>query len=140
MIDKKSFMPLNFFKKTDYFGSLSGMRYRVGKAAVPYTDEERGEREQKGEAVGEDEQKTVLRAWIWEGPFSYEKRDPATEYVQDFPFSGEGVALAVDWINGEFERNQERWDNVPFWTPEMSRQWEKRSQEDAGKDSVTPKG
>lgn len=126
MIDKNSFMPLNFFKKTDYFGSLSGLRYRIGKAAVPYTDEERAARAQKGEAAGEDEQKTVLRATIWEGPFSYGKHDAETEYHADFPFAEEGIGMAADWVNGEYERDADRWQQVPFWTPQMSRDWEAR--------------
>ncbi|MDE5819127.1 MAG: hypothetical protein K2N41_00675 [Lachnospiraceae bacterium] len=117
MIDKNSFMPLNFFKKTDYYGSLSGLRYRIGKTAVPYTDEERAEREKKGEPVGEEEQKTVLRAIVWEGPFSYGKHDAGTEYHKDFPFAEDGIGMAVDWINGEYERDADRWQRVPFWTP-----------------------
>lgn len=115
MIDKASFMPLNFFKKTDYFGSLSGLRYRIGKAAVPYTDEERAAREEEGKPLGEDDLKTVLRATIWEGPFSYGKHDVKTEYHEDFPFTAEGIDLAADYINGEYANNKERWDQVPFW-------------------------
>ena len=126
MIDKESIMPLNFFKKTDYFGSLSGLRYRMGKAAVPYTDEERAARETEGKPVGDDELKTVLRATIWEGPFSYGKHNAGTEYHEDFPFTAEGIGTAVDWINGEYAREEERWQQVPFWTPEMSRDWEAR--------------
>ena len=117
MIDKNSFMPLNFFKKTDYFGSLSGLRYRIGKASVPYTDEEKNTRAQKGEPVGEDEQKTVLRATIWEGPFCYGKHDENTEYHEDFSFTPEGIDMAADWINGEYETGKERWEQVPFWKP-----------------------
>ncbi|MCM1537069.1 MAG: hypothetical protein NC254_01580 [bacterium] len=126
MIDKSSFMPLNFFKKTDYYGSLSGLRYRIGKAAVPYTEEERAARLPKGEAAGEEEQKTVLRATVWEGPFSYGKHDVQTEYHADFSFDTDGIGMAVDWINGEYERDEERWQQVPFWTPQMSREWGKQ--------------
>jgi len=117
MIDKDSFMPLNFFKKTDYFGSLSGLRYRIGKAAVPYTDEERAACKKEGKALGEDDLKTVLRATIWEGPFCYGKHDEKTEYHEDFPFTAEGIDLAADWINGEYETGKERWEQVPFWKP-----------------------
>lgn len=126
MIDKNNFMPLNFFKKTDYFGSLSGLRYRIGKASAPYTDEERAAREKNGETDGEDEQKTVLRATIWEGPFSYGKHDEQTEYHADFPFTEDGIGMAADWINGEYENGEDRWQQVPFWTPQMSRDREAR--------------
>ncbi len=125
MIDKSSFMPLNFFKKTDYHGSLSGLRFRIGKELVPYSEEELAARKEKGEEAAADGGTTVLRARIWEGPFAYGKHDASTEYAQDFPFSEEGIHLAVDWINGEYDRNRSRWDNVPFWTPEMSRKWER---------------
>lgn len=140
MIDKEHFMPLNFFQKADYKGSLSGLRYRIGKAVVPVAQEEPAKsakesketiasvvQEEPAQGAKEGGEVTVLRAVIWEGPFSYEKRDPATEYGKDFPFSADGIGEAVDWINGEYERGRERWDNVPFWTPAMSRRWEEEA-------------
>ena len=118
-------MPLNYFKKTNYLGSMAGLRFRLGKAVIPYTEEEIEKRIAEGKEVKEGDGTTVLRATVWEGPFSYEKADPSKTYHQDFAFSDEGISEAVDWLNGEYQNDRDRWDSVPFWTPQMSREWEK---------------
>ena len=123
MIDKNCFMPLNYFKKTNYMGSMTGLRFRLGKAVIPYTEEEIAELTAKGKEVNEGDGITVLRATIWEGPFSYEKRDQEKSYYQDFAFSNSGIDEAVEWLNQEYLNDKERWDDVMFWTPQMSREW-----------------
>ena len=125
MIDKNNFMPLNYFKKTNYMGSMTGMRFCLGKAVIPYTPEEVEKLTAEGKEVKEGDGTTVLRAQIWEGPFAYEKADPQKLYYKDFPFTAEGIGEAADWLNEEYLKDRDRWDNVPFWTPQMSRDWEK---------------
>ena len=124
MIDKNNFMPLNYFKKTNYMGSITGLRFCLGKAVIPYTDEEIARRQAAGEEIQEGAGTTVLRAQIWEGPFSYEKADKEKLYFMDFPFTADGIGEAADWINNEYSTAKSKWDDIPFWTPEMSKNWE----------------
>lgn len=106
MIDKEHFMPLGYFKKTNYTGSMSGLRFQLGKQET-----EDGE--------------TVLRALIWPGPMALAATDPEKTYYRDFAFSQEGIGEAADWLNEEYTSQKEKWDAIPFWTPQMSRDWEK---------------
>lgn len=123
MIDKNNFMPLNYFKKTAYTGSMEGLRFRLGKAVVPYTPEEIEKLTAEGKEIKEGDGTTVLRAQIWEGPFAYEKANPETLYHKDFTFTTEGIGEAADWLNAEYLKDRDRWDDVPFWTPQMSKDW-----------------
>ncbi|MBQ0042500.1 MAG: hypothetical protein KBS85_04135 [Lachnospiraceae bacterium] len=100
-------MPIAYFKKTNYLGSLSGMRYCIGK-------HEEGE--------GEDVVKT-LRVTIWPGPFAMDKSDPDTMYHEDFAFSPDGISDAVDYVNDEFEKNKVKWTSIPFWSPEAAKEY-----------------
>lgn len=101
MLNKDQFMPLNYFKKISYYGSITGLRFKLGKEEV-------------------EEEKTVLRALIWPGPFCLEKTDLEKTYYKDFEFTKAGIDEAVDYINSEYTKKKEYWDGIPFWTPEMS--------------------
>ncbi len=126
MIDKNCFMPLNYFKKTDYTGSMTGLRFRLGKAVVPYTEQEKEQLRSEGKEVKEEDGTTILRALIWEGPLCLEKSDPEKSYYRDFPFTADGIQEAVDWLNQEYLAGRDKWDNIPFWTPQMSKEWKEQ--------------
>lgn len=78
MIKKETFMPLQFFKKEAFTGSIKGMRYRVAES-------------------GEE-----LEAVVYPGPYCYEATPREQKTRKTFPFSQEGIDQAVDWINEQF--------------------------------------
>ncbi|MFT4004236.1 MAG: GNAT family acetyltransferase [Lacrimispora sp.] len=88
MLKKETFVPIQFFKKEAYTGSMKGMRYRVFKS-------------------GEE-----LEAVVYPGPYCYEVTSEEQKTRASFPFSGEGVSQAVDWINEQYEKNQPLWKSA----------------------------
>ncbi len=88
MLVKEKFVPLQFFKKEAYTGSRKGMRYRVAKA--------------------EDS----LEAVVYPGPYCYEATEEEKKTKAVFPFSDEGLGLAIDWINGQYEERKSVWNAV----------------------------
>ena len=78
MIKKETFMPIQFFKKEAFTGSMKGMRYRVAES-------------------GEE-----LEAVVYPGPYCYEVTPQEQKTRKTFPFSQEGIDQAVDWINDQF--------------------------------------
>lgn len=96
MIDKDYFMPLAFFKKEVFTGSEKGMRFLIRKA------------DDKLEGI------------IWPEPYSFAATQEDLKSKAEFEFSQDGVGLAVDWLNAQYEENQERWEksfritNPPF--------------------------
>lgn len=85
MLKKETFVPIQFFKKEAYTGSMKGMRYRVFK----------GEKE--------------LEAVVYPGPYCYEVTPEEEKIRTAFPFSEEGLSQAIDWINEQYEKNQPIW-------------------------------
>ena len=113
MLEKKFFMPIEYFKKTNYLGSISGMRFCIGK-------HEEGE---------EDSKVKMLRVTIWPGPFSMDKTDPSLMYDEDFPFSPDGIEQCIDYVNSQYADKQRQWDDIPFWTPELMTEYTKKYEE-----------
>ncbi len=78
MIQREDILPLSFIKKSPYTGSCRGKRYRL------------------------EQSESELLATFWEGPFCYDKTDPAIMKRQGFPFSEEGIEEAILWMNQFF--------------------------------------
>ena len=112
MIDKEHFLPLEYFKKTSYLGSISGLRFSIGKY------------------VPEDSEEKFLRVEYWEGPFAKHKTPADKISCENFPFSGEGIDLAADYINNLYLSDKEKWDRVQFWTPSMCKEYAKKMEEE----------
>jgi hypothetical protein len=92
MIEKESFISLNFLKKEDYTGSLQGMRYRLSK---------------EGESPD-----LKLKITIWPEPYCYQVTKEELKQTTEFEFSKEGKNQAVDWLNEQYEKQKELWDSV----------------------------
>lgn len=86
MIEKETFVPIQFFLKEGYTGSMKGMRYRV---------------------IKKEEQ---LEAAVYPGPYCYEKTPEELKKKEMFPFTEEGLSQVVDWINGQYVQNKEYWE------------------------------
>lgn len=85
MLKKETFVPIQFFKKEVYTGSMKGMRYRVSKD------------DQEFEAV------------VYPQPYCYEATPEEQKIRAVFPFSEEGREQVVDWINKQYEENLTMW-------------------------------
>ena len=87
MIDASQIMPLNFFMyKGVYSGEHHGMRYRIKKA---------------GEKPDE-----VLKAYVWQKPYSF-AATPKEEIISEtFPLSEEGRLQLVDWLKQMYEKDR----------------------------------
>ena len=84
MITSDDILSLNFYNYGNPFtGSYQGMRYRIIK-----------QKEAKDEG---------LLAVIWPEPFAYEKTQDALKTTQLFPFSEEGKAQVIEWLNASWE-------------------------------------
>lgn len=88
MLDKETFVPIQFFKKEAYTGSMSGMRYRINKV-------EEG-----------------LEAVVYPEPYCYEATPDEQKTKMIFPFSEEGREQAVDWINQQYEEKLTIWKSA----------------------------
>ncbi|HIX14355.1 MAG TPA: GNAT family acetyltransferase [Candidatus Hungatella pullicola] len=88
MISKEKFMPMEFFKKEAFKGSIKGMRYRVKK-------EEEG-----------------LEAVVYPEPFCFEATSEEKKTRKMFPFSEEGRQQVIDWLNEQYEERKEEWESA----------------------------
>lgn len=86
MLIRETFVPIQFFKKEAYTGSMKGMRYRIWK--------------------GEE----GLEAAVYPEPYCYEATPEEQKIKAVFPFSEEGREQVVDWINEQYEKNQGTWE------------------------------
>ncbi|MEY8352715.1 GNAT family acetyltransferase [Lachnospiraceae bacterium 54-53] len=88
MLKKETFVPIQFFKKEAYTGSIKGMRYRIQKGGEGF------------EAV------------VYPEPYCYEATPEEQKTRAFFPFTEEGRELVVDWINEQYEKNLTAWEAV----------------------------
>ncbi|WP_394522889.1 GNAT family acetyltransferase [Lacrimispora sp. JR3] len=88
MLKKETFVPMQFFKKEAYTGSMNGMRYRVSKV--------------------EEE----LEAAVYPEPYCYEATPEEQKTKMKFPFSEEGREQAVNWINQQYEEKSAIWKSA----------------------------
>ena len=89
MLNKENFHPLNYIKKEEYSGSMDGMRYMLKR-----------EKTDDGE---------VIRVTIWPEPFGINKTPEDQKQSIEVPLSDEGVDMAADWLNEQYEKQKERW-------------------------------
>ena len=89
MLDKETFHPLNYIKKEEYSGSMDGMRYLLKK--VRSGDED------------------VIRVTVWPEPFNLLHTPEHLRESVEVPLTTEGIERAVDWINGRYEDEKDRW-------------------------------
>lgn len=90
MIDKENFHYFNYIKKEEMSGSMEGMRYMMKKVRT-----------------GEEDK---LQVTIWPGPLNYAKTTDDKKTTIELPFSQEGVEMAADWLNEQYEADKARWE------------------------------
>ena len=89
MIERKDILSIPFLKKSVFTGSYQGMRYRLEKN------------------TGETDE--CLLVCIWPGPYNYEVTSEEQRETAAFAFSEEGSCEAVDWLNGQWKSQENRW-------------------------------
>ncbi len=88
-IEKEKFHILEFVKKSEYTGSMEGMRYMIARA-------------------GEDEMEAV----IWPEPRSYGATEEDLKIRKRFPLTKEGVEAVADYLNEQYEALSDLWKNA----------------------------
>lgn len=86
------FMSLNILKKEVYTGSMRGMRYRLEK-------------------TGEKPDEQIL-VHIWPEPFCFDKTDDSEKMHREFPYSEEGKAEIVAWLNEQYNEKKAIWEKA----------------------------
>ncbi len=81
---------LNYYKKTSFTGWMKPARFLI---KMEKTDE--------GEAL--------FHAWIWPGPYIFDKTDDSLKLEHTAPFTEDGKKEIVDWINVQYENHKDIW-------------------------------
>lgn len=89
MIERKDVFNINFYKKEVFNGSFRGMRYRIA-------------------AQDEKDSGQALRVTVWPGPYNYDTTPDAKKKAAVFPFSEEGLTMAVQHLNLVWEREYQQ--------------------------------
>lgn len=85
-----------------YLGSFRGMRYRI--ARNPMEDVALTPADKKGDAEFE-----II---IWPEPFCFEETQEDKKTTAYFPFTEEGKAQMIDWLNRQYEERMPEWEKV----------------------------
>lgn len=94
-IDAKNLFNINFYKSSPFYGSFKGMNYRVIKYA-PANDADA-----QNETTNSETE--YLRVSTWPGPYIYDVTPDAKKVHADFPFSNDGLAQVVEYLNRIWE-------------------------------------
>lgn len=86
MLEKEHFHILNYVKKEEYTGSMSGMRYMIKK-------------------ISSEE----MEVTIWPEPYAYAYTDEALKTRRNFPLSEEGIMDVCDYLNEQYETQKSLW-------------------------------
>lgn len=81
-----------YYKKAAFTGSDSGTRFKIEKATITEGEEE----------------KNVLRVWIYPEPYCFEETDEELKTSKDFEFSEDGIEAACQYINEQIEERGEK--------------------------------
>ena len=98
MLDRKELLALAFYAKSDFYGSIGNMNYRIScpekdvKPKIPITH---------------------FDVCYWPGPFNYAKTDEKLKQTAEFPFSEEGICALADFLNEQYVKQAELW-NVKY--------------------------
>ncbi len=81
---------LNYYKKTHFTGWMNPLRFLIKK---------------EENADGE----SIFHAWVWPGPYIFDKTDDMLKIDNTAPFTEEGKCQIVDWINEQYETYKDIW-------------------------------
>lgn len=59
-----------------------------------------------GEGEEQPEKKTVLRCYVWDGPFAFDNTPEEEIRIRDFAFNDAGIDAAIDYLNEELLRSE----------------------------------
>jgi len=90
MLSYDEALNLNYYKKTSFTGWMSPIRFLVKQ-----------EKPEDGEPF--------FHAWVWPGPYAFEKADKKAMLDTTAPFNEDGKKQIVDWINQQFETYKDIW-------------------------------
>ena len=79
MLTREDVLSLGYLKKAVFHGSYRGMRFQLQKDSL------------------EDE--TILRAYAWPEPFTFDKTADELKISQHFGFTNEGLEQSIQWLN-----------------------------------------
>ncbi len=78
-----------------FHGSYRGMRYAIAREPLEKVVQKSPEEKAEGS----------IRLSVWPEPFAFDKTPPEQIIHEDFPYSEEGVRMAVDRLNELWERD-----------------------------------
>jgi len=81
---------LNYYKKTTFTGWMNPLRFLI-----------KMEKSEDGDAL--------FHAWVWPGPYIFDKTDDALKIDTIAPFTEDGKRQIVDWINEQYELHKDIW-------------------------------
>ncbi|MDO4962208.1 MAG: hypothetical protein Q4E57_10250 [Eubacteriales bacterium] len=105
-ITRRDLLPLSFLKMSSYTGSKRKMNYKLEKTEVPVEAEVPAGTEAPAgteTAAPEPEMKTVLRVYVWPGPFAFDNTEEEKIKQQDVEFSDAGIDNAIEILNKELK-------------------------------------
>ena len=92
MLSYDEALNLNYYKKTSFTGWMKPLRFLI--------------KMEKFEDGG-----SCFHAWIWPGPYIFDKTDDSLKLEHTADFSEEGKKEIVDWINEQYELNKDNWSS-----------------------------
>lgn len=81
---------LNYYKKTTFTGWMNPLRFLI-----------KMEKPEEGEPF--------FHAWVWPGPYIFDKTDASLKIEHTAPFTEDGKKDVVDWINEQYETHKDVW-------------------------------
>lgn len=81
---------LNYYKKTSFTGWMKPLRFLI-KRETP------------------EEGEPIFHAWVWPGPYIFDKTEDSLKTDYTAPFSEDGKKEIVDWINKQYETYKDVW-------------------------------
>lgn len=112
MIERKDVLSIPYLKKTTFTGSYEGLRFRfaVLKKEVPSADPKGQEGEvPPADPKGRGKEVQVLEVTAWEAPYGFDATLEEKKQRMETEFSEEGIQGGIDWLNGLWAREPERW-------------------------------
>lgn len=91
MLSTDDLLNLEYYKKDTFSGWINGMRFLVKKES----------QEDTGDS---------FHAWLWPGPFIFDLTEDEKKIDFTAPFTEEGKAQVVDWINEQYKTRGDLWN------------------------------
>ena len=90
MLSYDEALNLNYYKKTSFTGWMNPLRFLI-----------KMEKQEDGNAI--------FHAWVWPGPYIFDKTDDNLKIDHTTPFNEEGKRQIVDWINQQYQTYKDVW-------------------------------